>query len=213
MARADTIIKSVSERPNGMFPPGNHVRTCGTSVTLSSERENPIFWVSENFSEILKIFQIFWNIFRISEIFSEILKYFQNFWNIFRNSEKFSENFRFSEKKCWFPLPRLGRGSARRGITPCVRLPARCSILLGKQTKLCFEIISFTTKFWLHENLDLPRRSGQYPDFFSFRQRFSFQSVQSWCFVMSCLTSSPKFFFKTRALSSEFSFNWWAMQK
>ena len=32
MAPADTIIKSVSERPNGMFPPGNHVRTCGKSV-------------------------------------------------------------------------------------------------------------------------------------------------------------------------------------
>ena len=37
MAPADTIIKSVSERPNGMFPPGNHVRTCGKSVTRASE--------------------------------------------------------------------------------------------------------------------------------------------------------------------------------
>ena len=37
MAPADTIIKSVSELPNGMFPPGNHVRTCGTSVTRGSE--------------------------------------------------------------------------------------------------------------------------------------------------------------------------------
>jgi hypothetical protein len=59
MARADTIIKSVSERPNSMFPPGNHVRTCGTSVTLFSEPENPIFRDSENFSEILKYFQKF----------------------------------------------------------------------------------------------------------------------------------------------------------
>ena len=59
MARADTIIKSVSERPNGMFPPGNHVRACGTSVTLSSEQENLIMRKSENFSDYLKNFQIF----------------------------------------------------------------------------------------------------------------------------------------------------------
>ena len=59
MAPADTIIKSVSERPNGMFPPGNHVRARQTSVTLSSEPENLIFPVSENISEFLKYFQNF----------------------------------------------------------------------------------------------------------------------------------------------------------
>ena len=54
MAPADTIIKSVSERPNGMFPPGNHVRTCGTSVTRGSEPDLAQFLKKSHF---LKIFE------------------------------------------------------------------------------------------------------------------------------------------------------------
>ena len=49
MAPADTIIKSVSERPNGMFPPGNHVRTCGTSVIRGSELDLAQFLKKSHF--------------------------------------------------------------------------------------------------------------------------------------------------------------------
>ena len=65
MAPADTIIKSVSERPNGMFPPGNHVRTCGKSVTRASEA---------GFGAISRKFHIFKKIEKICHFLKKIEK-------------------------------------------------------------------------------------------------------------------------------------------
>ena len=79
MAPADTIIKSVSERPNGMFPPGKHVRTCGTAVTHTSEQENLILGKTENISENPRMFQKIREFFGFSEIFSDFPKYFRIF--------------------------------------------------------------------------------------------------------------------------------------
>ena len=99
MAPADTIIKSVSERPNGMFPPGKHVRARRTSVTHSSEQKNLILGKSEIISENPKIFRIFREVFGFSEKFSENPKNSRKIRNIFGFSEKVSKHFRFSEKK------------------------------------------------------------------------------------------------------------------
>ena len=57
MAPADTIIKSVSERQNGMFPPGNHVRTCGKSVTRASRASEAGFGIISQKFHFLKKFQ------------------------------------------------------------------------------------------------------------------------------------------------------------
>ena len=75
MAPADTIIKSVSERPNGMFPPGNHVRTCGKSVTRASEAGFGI--ISRKF-HFLKKFQKK----------PKILGFFETFWYFLKLFEK-----------------------------------------------------------------------------------------------------------------------------
>ena len=87
MAPADTIIKSVSERPNGMFPPGNHVRTCGKSVTHASEA---------GFGAISRKFHVFKKIERISKKLRKIEKisnFLKNFEKIliFRKKRDFSQ--------------------------------------------------------------------------------------------------------------------------
>ena len=89
MAPADTIIKNVSERPNGMFPLGSHVRTYGTSVTHSSGQENLILGKSGNISENPKIFRKIRKYFGFSEIFFP--KYFGIFCNVIGKSEIFSD--------------------------------------------------------------------------------------------------------------------------
>ena len=73
MAPADAIIKSVSERPNGMFPPGKHVRTCGKSVTHASEA---------GFGAISRKFHVFKNIEKICHFLKKIEK-ISNFLKIF----------------------------------------------------------------------------------------------------------------------------------
>ena len=67
MAPADTIIKSVSERPNGMFPPGNHVRICGKSVTRASEAGFGIISRKFHFFKSFKKYQNFWDFLKLFE--------------------------------------------------------------------------------------------------------------------------------------------------
>ena len=83
MAPADAIIKSVSERPNGMFPPGKHVRTCGKSVTHASEA---------GFGTISRKFRVFKKIEKIS-------KNFKKFQKISKNLKKFEKILIFRKKR------------------------------------------------------------------------------------------------------------------
>ena len=103
MAPADTIIKSVSERPNGMFPPGNHVRTCGKSVTRASEAGFGI--ISRKF-HFLKKFQKK----------PKILGFFETFWFFLKLFEKILV---FRKKRDMSHA--LRADTDLRAYTPCYR--------------------------------------------------------------------------------------------
>ena len=121
LAPADTIIKSVSERPNDMFPPGKHVRARRTSVTHSSEQKILIgkirnnFGFSEFFSDFPKYFRIIRKILGKSENFSENPKFFRIFrkslknFPVFRKKVTTPARIFWARMKSWLGLSRMSR--------------------------------------------------------------------------------------------------------
>jgi hypothetical protein len=81
VAMADTIIKSATERPNSMFPPGKnwkHDRVYRMAVTRISVRNLAVFstnFISSNFLKLFWFFSIFLNFSRIFSNFSRKKKF------------------------------------------------------------------------------------------------------------------------------------------
>jgi hypothetical protein len=72
-----------------------------------------------------------------------------------------------SSKKKDQHMPLRVPPSAGRAAAGCTN----CSTIV---VKLCSEVLIYLPqKFWLDENINLPRRSGLYPDYQPFRRQFS----------------------------------------